>query len=270
MANQANAVVEPGVQTIGRLIAGAFIFLGEAWDLAVGAFRFIGRGRISTRETLAQMNAIGVGSLPIVLIINFSTGTVFAYYTSTVFVQFGATQFVGGTLTYAFLNELGPILVGIAVAARSGAAIAAELGSMVVTEQIDALRAMAVPPIRFLVVPRIVAAVLMMPILGVLGDIAGVGGSLIMSAAGGVPTQAFLESVRSFVGSGDFINGLIKTVWFGLTIALTACHQGLKTSGGAVGVGRATTNSVVICVVLIFVSDFFLAQMLTGGQIGSQ
>ena len=270
MANQANAAVEPSVQNLGRLIAGAFVFLGETAELAGGAFRFISRGRISARETLSQMNAIGVGSLPIVLIINFSTGAVFAYYTSQVFVQFGATQFVGGTLTYAFLNELGPLLAGIAVAARSGAAIAAELGSMVVTEQIDALRAMAVPPIRFLVVPRLVAALLMMPVLGVLGDVAGVSGSMIMSAAGGVPPQAFLESVRSFVGSGDFVNGLIKTVWFGLTIALTACHQGLKTSGGAVGVGRATTNSVVICVVLIFVSDFFLAQMLTGGRIGVQ
>jgi phospholipid/cholesterol/gamma-HCH transport system permease protein len=141
---------------------------------------------------------------------------------------------------------------------------------MVVTEQIDALRAMAVPPVKHLVVPRLLAALFMLPILGVLGDIAGVSGSMVMSAAGGVPTQAFLESVRTYVDSADFLNGLIKTVWFGLTISLTACHQGLKTSGGATGVGRATTNSVVICVVLIFVSDFFLAQMLTGGQVGAR
>jgi phospholipid/cholesterol/gamma-HCH transport system permease protein len=110
----------------------------------------------------------------------------------------------------------------------------------------------------------------MLPVLGVFGDLAGVSGSMVMSAAGGVPTQAFLESVRTFVGGWDFINGLIKTVWFGLTIALTACHQGLNTSGGATGVGKSTTSSVVICVVLIFISDFFLAQMLTGGRVGPQ
>ena len=270
MANPVQTAPEAPAQTLGRMLASTFVFLGETWELAVGAFRFIGKGRISLRQTAAQMNAIGVGSLPIVLIINFSTGAVFAFYTAQVFVQFGATQFVGGTLTYAFLNELGPILVGIAVAARSGAAIAAELGSMVVTEQIDALRAMAVPPVRHLVVPRLLAAILMLPVLGVFGDVAGVAGSMIMSAAGGVPTEAFLESVRTYVSSGDFVNGLIKTVWFGLTIALTACHQGLKTSGGATGVGRSTTNSVVICVVLIFVSDFFLAQMLTGQQVGAR
>src|SRR5207237_10246938 len=137
------------------------------------------------------LNAIGVGRRHIVLIINVSTGSVLAYYTSLFFVRFGATQFVGATLTYAFLKELGPLLVGIAVAARSGAAIAAELGSMVVTEQIDALRAMAVPPIRYLVVPRLLAALFMLPILGVFGDFAGVSGSLVMSAAQGVPTQAF-------------------------------------------------------------------------------
>ena len=270
MANHVDSAADTPAQSLRRMLTAAFVFLGESWELAAGAFRFIGRGRISVRETLIQMNAIGVGSLAIVLIINFSTGAVFAFYTSTVFVDFGATQFVGGTLTYAFLNELGPLLVGIAVAARSGAAIAAELGSMVVTEQIDALRAMAVPPVKYLVVPRLLAALLMLPILGVIGDVAGVFGSLIMSAAGGVPPQAFSESVRTFVGSGDFINGLIKTVWFGLTIALTACHQGLGTTGGAAGVGRSTTSSVVICVVLIFISDFFLAQMLTGGRVGPQ
>ncbi len=219
---------------------------------------------------LIQMSAIGVGSLPIVIAITFSTGAVFAYYTTSVFVRFGAVNFVGGTLTYGFLNELGPVLAGVAVAARSGAAIAAEIGSMVVTEQVDALRAMAVSPIRYLVVPRLLACILMMPVIALFADLAGVFGSYIMAGAHGVPHQAFIESTRAFVGPEDLVKGLVKTLWFGFTIALVACHQGLRTRGGATGVGRSTTASVVLCVVFIFVSDFFLAQMLQGGSVGQK
>lgn len=267
MASPVAALPRGAARGVGSLAGATLVFIGETVSLAAAALGFVARGRISVRNTVEQMSAIGVGSIPIVMAINFSTGAVFAYYTASVFVQFGAIQFVGGTLSYAFLNELGPILVGVAVASRSGAAIAAEIGSMVVTEQVDALRAMAVSPIRYLVVPRLLACVLMMPLIGVFGDIAGVGGSYLMSGFHGVPHQAFITSMRTWVTSEDLIKGLIKTVWFGLTIAVVACQQGLKTKGGATGVGRATTSSVVLCVVLIFVGDFFLAQMLTGRQV---
>jgi phospholipid/cholesterol/gamma-HCH transport system permease protein len=126
---------------------------------------------------------------------------------------------------------------------------------------------MAVSPIRYLVLPRIVACVLMLPVLGVFADLAGVGGSFLMALYHGVPGQTFLESARTFVTERDMIKGLVKTIWFGFTIAVIACHQGLKTEGGAVGVGRSTTRSVVLCVMLIFISDFFLAQLLSGASI---
>ncbi len=268
MANPASTLPRPQAPGGLQLLSGALRFLGETWILAVTALGFVGRGQVSVRNTLQQMSAIGVGSLPIVLAITFSTGAVFAFYTASVFVKFGAVNFVGGTLAYGFLNELGPVLGGVAVAARSGAAIAAEIGSMVVTEQVDALRAMAVSPIRYLVVPRLVAAVLMMPLVGVFADLAGIFGSYLMSAAQGVPHQAFVESMRQFASEGDLLRGLAKTLWFGFTIAVISCHQGLRTRGGATGVGRATTSSVVLCVVLIFVSDFFLAQLLSGGGVG--
>ena len=268
MANQAAATSGTSSPATDGVLASVLVFLGETWTLISGAVGFILRGRISARNIVGQMAAIGVGSLPIVLTICFSTGAVFAYYTSSIFVTFGAKDFVGGTLTYGFLNELGPVLTGVAVAARSGAAIAAEIGSMVVTEQVDALRSMAVSPVRYLVVPRLIACVIMLPIACVFGDLAGVAGGYFMSGANGVPHQSFLESARRFANDADLIHGLIKTLWFGLIIAAVACRQGLRTKGGATGVGRSTTSSVVLCVVLIFVSDFFLAQMLTGGKVG--
>jgi len=268
MVDEATTVPPPRAFGSANPLAGALTFLGETWSLTFAALRFLLRGRVSYRGALAQMSAIGVGSLPIVLAINFATGAVFAYYTASIFVRFGATSFVGGTLSYGFLNELGPLLAGVAVAARSGAAIAAEIGSMVVTEQVDALRAMAVSPIRYLVAPRLVACVLMMPIIGLFADLAGVYGSYLMSATQGVAHESFLQSTRQFASESDLIRGLVKTIWYGLVIAVVACHQGLRTKGGATGVGRATTNSVVLCVVLIFVSDFFLTQLLTTGSTG--
>ena len=183
-------------------------------------------------------------SVPIVVASCLSTGAVYSFYTADVFVRFGATNFIGGTLTLSFLLELGPVLAGVNVASRSGAAIAAEIGSMVVTEQVDAMRAMAVSPIRYLVAPRLVACVVMMPLLCVFADLAGVFGCYVMAGLHGVPGQAFIESTRTFVSTDDMLKGMIKTVFFGFLIASVACQQGLRTKGGATGVGRSTTNSV--------------------------
>ncbi|MEP6756923.1 MAG: ABC transporter permease [Chthonomonadales bacterium] len=210
---------------------------------------------------------MGVDSLPIAIITTLSTGAVFALYTAGIFLRFGGAQFLGGMLTLSFILELGPLLAGITIASRSGAAIAAEIGSMVVTEQVDALRALAVSPVRYLVAPRLIACVIVMPIVGVFADLSGVIGSYLMARNEGVPGQIFIESARSMVNTGEFAKGLIKTLVFGALIALISCQQGLRTKGGATGVGRATTSSVVLCVVSIFVADFFLAQVLTGPSI---
>ena len=250
-----------------NFIRETFFFVGDAFLLAARAIGFLIRGQFSLRMTLMQMAAIGVDSLRIVIAACLSTGAVFAYYTADTFVKFGATQFVGGTLTLSFLLELGPVLAGVNVASRSGAAIAAEIGSMVVTEQVDALRAMAVSPIRYLVAPRLLACVLMMPLVGVFADVAGVLGCYLMSGLHGVPHQTFVESARSFATGDDLIKGLIKMVCFGFLISVVACQQGLRAKGGATGVGRATTSSVVLCVVLIFIADFVLAPILRGASV---
>lgn len=241
-------------------------FIGDATILAGQTFATIFHGGFEIRDLINQMSAVGVDAVWIVLIITAATGGVFAFYIATLTKQFGGfNQFLGGTVGYSFLNELGPTLGGVGMAARSGAAIAAEIGSMVVTEQVDALRAMAVSPIRYLVVPRVLAAVIMLPLLTALADIAGLAGSYLFAVGAGISGEEFWASVHTYTKATDLLHGLFKSVVFGFLIGLVACQQGLRTKGGATGVGRATTNSVVICVILIFITDFFLAQMLTRG-----
>lgn len=250
-------------------LRGFLTYLGEITQLFLQALRFILRGGIDARDWMRQMVAIGVGSAWIVVIITVSTGAVFAYYTVNISKSLGVVDFIGGTLGYTFFNELGPTLCGAALASRSGAAIAAEIGSMVVTEQVDALRAMAVSPVRYLIVPRLLAAICMLPVMTVFADVSGVLGGYSLALLNGVPHQIFWNSFQRFVHTDDLTRGLIKSVVFGIIISLVACHQGLKTEGGATGVGRSTTSSVVRCVVLIFISNFFLTQMLTPkGRLG--
>ncbi len=246
----------------GGLLA-VLTFLGETGLLSVQAVGSIARYGVNVGDLLNQMAAVGADSIWIILTITCATGAVFAFYITNLAVQIGFTQFVGGTLSYGFLNELGPVLGGVALAARSGAAIAAEIGSMVVTEQVDALRAMAVSPVRYLVVPRVLAAILMLPLLTVLADLAGLLGGMAFAGAAGVPYTEFLLSLRSFVQPLDLINGIIKAIVFGYLIGIIACQQGLRTRGGATGVGRSTTSSVVLCVVMIVLTDLVLAQVLT-------
>jgi len=268
MATEGAAVRRNGRQS--NALYDTLIFVGDSWGIALQAIGCILRGKVRLRETVRQMAAIGVDSLPIVVATAVSTGAVLAFYMSGVLVQFGADAFTGGTIALTFLLELGPLLAGVMVAARSGAAIAAEIGTMVVTEQVDALRSMAVSPIAYLVAPRLAACVAMMPLCGFVSDVAGIGGSIVMASLHGVPVEAFLDSMRLMADETDLAKGLIKTLWFGLTIVAVACRQGLRAKRGAAGVGRATTSSVVLCVVLIFVSDFFLAQLLTGASVATQ
>jgi len=260
----------PWLNSLFSLWTGLFSFLGEAAILSGQTAQWIIRGGVDLRDLLGQMALIGADSIWIVLVITSATGAVFALYTTNLALKIGFTQFVGGTMSYGFLNELGPLLGGIAFASRSGAAIAAEIGSMVVTEQIDALRSMAISPIRYLVVPRVLAAIIMLPLLTAIADVAGLYGSYLFAMLKGVPSESFWESVRTYTIAQDLMNGLLKSVTFGFLVGIVSCQQGLRTSGGATGVGRATTSSVVLCVLLIFVADFFMAQILTARDNGRQ
>ncbi len=261
----ANAKPEKHRGSIATLLNTILVFVGESAILLGRFILTVVRGGVDSRDLLRQMSAIGVDSIWIVLVVTTATGAVFSLYTTALANSVGGiTEFVGGTLGYAFLNELGPVLGGVAFAARAGAAIAAEIGTMVVTEQVDALTAMAVSPMRYLVVPRVLAAVIMLPLLILFGDLSGMIGGYLLAGVSGIPHAVFLESVRHYTRAEDLTHGLIKAVVFALIVGVVACQQGLRTKGGATGVGRSTTSSVVLCVLLIFVADFFLAQIMTG------
>ena len=244
------------------LVDGILTLFGEAAILTGKMIQSIVRYGINVKDLIRQMSAIGADSIWIVLIISAATGSVFALYTAKLSLSIGVVDFVGGTLGYAYLNELGPVLGGVAFAARSGAAIAAEIGSMVVTEQVDALKALAVSPIRYLVVPRVLAAIMMLPVLTVIGDVVGLFSGFMSAQMNGVPPVAFLSSLYKYTRPLDLTRGLIKAIAFGFIVGIVACQQGLRTKGGASGVGRSTTNAVVLCVMLISISDLIIAMLL--------
>ncbi len=244
------------------LIDGILTLFGEAAILTGKMIQSIVRYGVNVKDLIKQMSAIGADSIWIVLIISAATGSVFALYTAKLSLSIGVVDFVGGTLGYAYLNELGPVLGGVAFAARSGAAVAAEIGSMVVTEQVDALKALAVSPIRYLVVPRVLAAIMMLPLLTVIGDVVGLVSGFLSAQANGVPPAAFLSSLYKYTRPLDLTRGLIKATAFGFIVGIVACQQGLRTKGGASGVGRSTTNAVVLCVMLISISDLIIAMLL--------
>lgn len=238
-------------------------FVGECFLLLMEALRRLFSRPREGAETLNQMAFIGVASVPIVALTTFSSGAVISLYTAEILIRYGATSLAGGTVALAVVREIAPVLAGIMVAARCGSAMAAQLGTMAVTEQIDALRALNVPPTNYLVIPRLVASVVMLPILGLVGMYAGVlGGYLVAVPLSGISDGIFWRSLRQFIDVPDLTGGLLKTVVFGLIVAVVACQQGLSTRGGAVGVGQSTTRTVVITMVLIYVANYFLTAAL--------
>ncbi len=215
------------------------------------------------RLTIAQMEFIGVQSLPIIVLTSAFTGAVFTLQSYRAFALFGAQAMVGGTVGVALTRELGPTLTGLLVSGRAGSAIAAELGTMRVTEQVDALEAMAVDPVNYLVKPRLLAAVLVMPMLTALFDAVGIFGSYLVGVGLlGMSEPEFMVRLADWVDWDDIWTGLLKGAVFGLIMGTVACYKGFYTSGGAAGVGRATTSAVVVSSVAILVSNFFIAWAL--------
>jgi phospholipid/cholesterol/gamma-HCH transport system permease protein len=239
-----------------------FVFVGEITFLLTDAVKRMLTSRFEAKETLNQMAFVGVNSLPIVMLTGFFSGAVLSLYISTFLLKYGATTFVGATVSLSMTREIGPVLAGIMVSARCGSAMAAQIGTMSVTEQIDALKMLSVHPTNYLVVPRVIASVLMMPILGLTCVWAGSFGGWLVAVKEGVPSGAYLNSVSQYTQVSDILGGIYKTPVFGLIIALVACQQGMATKNGAVGVGRSTTNTVVISMVLVYVANFILARLM--------
>ncbi|MCX7970329.1 MAG: ABC transporter permease [Negativicutes bacterium] len=214
----------------------------------------------------AQMAHLGADSLPIVALTSFFTGMVMTLQMASKLMEYGAGASVGGIVAVGMGRELAPVLTGVVCAGRVGAAIAAEIGTMKVTEQIDALIVLATNPIRYLVVPRLLACMLMLPVLTVMADFIGVSGGYVVAAyLSEVGGDSYLQSIDMFAGMKDMIGGLAKTVFFGAIIAVVGSYMGLNAPNGAEGVGRATTRAVVAAMVLIFFSNFFLSWIIYGG-----
>jgi len=215
------------------------------------------------RDIVEQFMAIGMGSMTVVLLTGTFTGMVLALQSGITLDMFGARSMVGRLVSASMVKELGPVLTALMVTGRVGSGIAAELGSMMVTDQISALRALGSDPVRKLVLPRVLAGVIMVPILTVIADAIGmVGASIIAVTQLKVTWAVFWNSVVLGLFIQDVWMGLIKPFFFGFVIVTIACHVGLRTSGGTQGVGRATTNAVVTGSVVVLAVDFLLTKLL--------
>lgn len=216
-----------------------------------------------TRDIVEQFEAIGIGSLSVVLMTGFFTGAALALQSGQTMDRYGARSFVGQLVSASMIRELGPVLTGLMLAGRVGSGIAAEIGSMVVTDQINALRALGTDPVRKLVVPRMLAGFFMAPILTVIADTVGlIGGWIIAITDLRISSSVYWKSVTDGLYMQDAWMGLIKPFALGFVIVTIGCHVGLRTSGGTQGVGRATTNAVVAASVAVIAVDFFLTPLL--------
>jgi len=215
------------------------------------------------REFVEQLDAIGVGSLVVVLLTGLFTGAVLALQSGLTLDQFGARALVGRLVGSTMVKELGPVLTALMLTGRVGSGIAAELGSMGVTEQLNALRALGTDPVRKLVVPRVLAGVTMMPVLTVVADTVGVlGGGLIAVWELGVSPNAYWQSLLDGLIIEDVWMGLIKPIFLGFVITTIGCYVGLGVRGGTQGVGRATTRAVVAASVAVLAVDYFVTKAL--------
>ncbi len=231
-----------------------FDFVGDV--VVAGAKAARAPFSVNWREVPRLMERAGADSLPIVLVINFLVGLVTAFQAAVQLKQFGANIFVADLVGLSVTRELAPLMTAIIVAGRSGAAFSAELGTMQVSEEIDALRTIGLDPYGFLVFPRVVTLVLVLPLLTILADVIGIAGGLLVAMLGlDITSNAYLIETQKAVGLWDVLSGCLKTVFFGVNIALIACQRGLAASGGAEGVGRATTSAVVTSLFAIVVVD---------------
>ncbi len=217
------------------------------------------------RETIDQMYQIGVKSLSIVIMTSTFTGLVLALQFGHEMAVYGAKMYTGSVLSVALVRELGPVIISLVVAGRVGAGITAELGSMAVTEQIDAMRALGTDPYKKLAATRFLALTIMLPVLVGLGDMCGmIGGWIISTTTLGISSDFYWSLAVEYLFFSDLFAGLLKPFVFGMAIATIACYLGFTVKGGTKGVGEATTRSVVISSIMIFVLDFFITKLTLG------
>jgi len=236
---------------------------GRVMMLFVQTLGWIFRPPMQGREILKQMEEVGVRSFPVVIITAAFTGMVLALQSFTGFKRFNAESMVGTVVALSMTRELGPVLTGLMVSGRVGSAMAAELGMMRVTEQIDALYTLATNPIKYLIVPRFLAAMIMLPVLVIFADVIGMlGGYLVSVQILGTNPTLYIRRTWDYLEFNDLYSGLLKAIFFGMIVATISCYQGFSAQGGAEGVGRATTKAVVLSSLTILISNYFITVIL--------
>ncbi|MBU2549062.1 MAG: ABC transporter permease [Proteobacteria bacterium] len=251
------------LETLGGFAIRSIEEMGQIMMIFINALLWTFRPPLRVRALFKQMEFVGVNSLFVVVLTGAFTGGVFTLQTYHGFSMFGAESLVGPTVAFAMARELGPVLTSLMVTGRAGSAMAAELGTMRVTEQIDALYVMAANPVKYLVVPRILAGILMLPLLTVLANFVGVvGGYIVAVHLLNINAGLFIGNIVEYLKMGDILNGLVKSAVFGGILTLIGCYKGFYARGGAEGVGRATTEAVVMASVLILVSDYIMTAIM--------
>ena len=251
------------IESIGQTVIDMIEGLGRSTMLLGQTLMWIPRPPYRIKQLFQAMEFIGVGSLFIVLLTGLFTGAVFALQGAGAFRMFNAESLVGSTVAISLARELSPVLTGLMVTGRAGSGIATELGTMRVTEQIDALYTMAVNPVQYLIVPRFLAGLIMVPCLSALFTLVGMGGCYFVAVVLlGIDEGTFISQTNWFVDPDDLTSGVVKACVFGGILTMVGCYKGFYASGGARGVGLATTQSVVVSSVLILISDYFLTALM--------
>jgi len=233
--------------------------------LSVQAFGNLFRKPFYGADLITQSDSIGVGSLPIVILTGFFTGGVLALQSASTLAQFGAKAVTGELVSLSMIKELGPVLTGLMLTGRNASGMASELGSMKVSEQIDAMRALGTDPVKKLVTPRVIATIVMSFFLTIISDLVGIaGGGAVSISMLGLDASQYFHNAYQTLQYPDIIQGLLKPVFFGFIISTVGCFFGMNTTGGTRGVGKATTQAVVVASVCIIASDFIISRILIG------
>jgi len=251
-------------EALGHAVIDIATSLGALTILVQQTLYWISKGVIDWKNTVMQMVEVGVRSFPVIGLTSLFTGMVLALQTGASSKNiFNEPVYIGTVVGFSLIKELGPVLTAIVISGRVGASIAAELGTMKVTEQIDALYTLGTNPVRYLAVPRFIACVIMVPLLSVMANIVGIiGGLLVTVFSWGIPSSVYWEDIFDYMYVASLAHGLIKAVFFGIIIVVISCYKGFNCEGGAEGVGKATTSAVMVSMVLILISDYFLSAVL--------
>ena len=256
-------IVSAYLDHLGKQILAAVEEMGKILLLFISVITWTFRPPLKAANIFKQMEFVGVKSIFVVVLTGTFTGMVMALQAYHGFKMFSAEGMVGSTVALGMTRELGPVLTALMVTGRAGSAMAAELGTMRVTEQIDALYVMAANPVKHLIVPRVIAGILMLPLLTAVADFVGIlGGYFVGVDLLHINAGIFIKNITKLVDLNDIFNGLIKAAFFGFILSLIGCYKGFNARGGAEGVGRATTEAVVVSSVSILISDYFLTAVM--------